>query len=128
MRELFENEWFPRANALGVTWEEFWKMNPRIIKAICRGYREKEKIRDREMWSWFGNYGISAMVFAIEHCFSEKPKTSYLEKPITEEIGKELTEELTEEEKKRQTEQLFLKLRIMGANFNLNHNKGGTGS
>ena len=30
--------------------------------------------------------------------------------------------ELTEEEKIKQTEQLFLKLRIMGANFNLNKN------
>ena len=105
---------------MGVTWKEFWKMNPRIIKAISLGYREKQKLRDREMWSWFGNYGISAMVFAIEHCFSKNPKSQYIDSPASEESGKEHAKQMTEEERiqaERNRQHMILK--VMQANFEL---------
>lgn len=105
---------------MGVTWEQFWQMNPRIIKAISLGYREKQKMRDREMWSWFGSYGISAMVFAIEHCFSKNPKLQYIENPITEGAKSEPVKELTEEEKiQMERERQYMILKVMQANFEL---------
>lgn len=75
---------------------------------------------------WWGNYGISALVFAVEHCLAGRSaKTKYIEKPITQETEEKAVENkpMTEEEKKKQTEALFMKLRIMGANFNLNKEK-----
>lgn len=83
-------------------------------------------MRDEEMWMWWGNYGISALVFAIEHCLAGRnAKTRYIGKPIMQEVEENVAENkpMTEEEKKKQTEALFMKLRIMGANFNLNKEK-----
>lgn len=52
----------------------------------------------------------------------------YIDKPILQEAEQKQAHNsdtpLTEEEKKQQTEQLFMKLRIMGANFNINHKDG----
>ncbi len=109
------------ANAMGVTWNDFWNMNPHVIKVISLGYREKQKERDREMWSWFGSYGISAMAFAIEHCFSNKPKTCYIDKPITEGKFTEAQRKLTEEEKAQaERNRQYMILKVMQANFELN--------
>lgn len=130
---MFENEWFPYANAMGVTWEAFWGMNPHIIKVIYGGYKERQKVRDREMWSWFGSYGISAMVFAIDHCFSKMPKTNYLENPVMEKISEEPTKALTEEERiQAERNRQYMILKVMQTNFELNKelraSKDGTGS
>lgn len=95
-------------------------MNPRIIKAISLGYREKQKLRDREMWSWFGNYGISAMVFAIEHCFSKNPKSQYIDIPVSESAEKEPTKQMTEEERiQAERNRQYMILKVMQANFEL---------
>lgn len=34
------------------------------------------------MWAWWGNYGISALVTAISHCFSKKTQARYTSEPI----------------------------------------------
>ena len=122
---MFENEWFPKANAIGISWQEFWEMNPHIIKLLLKGH--EEKIKEQDYMAWLqGQYTLSAVSVAVEHCLAgKKAKSKYIEKPLMQEIQEkqEANKPLTEEEKKRQTEQLFLRLRIMGANFNLNHNK-----
>lgn len=125
---MFENEWFPPANAMGITWDEFWGMNPRIIKCIAKGHKEKIKEQDALMHTWFGTYGISALTVAVEHCLHGKnAKTEYIDKPIMSDLDKEKkSTELTEEEKLKQTEQVFLTLRIMGINNKLS--KGNSGS
>lgn len=110
---------------MGVSWDEFWRMNPRIIKAICRGYEQKIKQDDYLAWL-SGQYTLSAVYVAVEHCLAgKKAKSKYIEKPIMQSVEQKRIESnplpLTEEEKRKQTEQLFMKLRIMGANFNLNH-------
>lgn len=124
---MFENEWFPKANAIGISWKEFWGMNPHIIKLLLKGHEEKLKEQDYIAWLQ-GQYTLSAVSVAVEHCLAgKKAKSKYIEKQIMQEIEEKQTKNnrktLTEEDKKKQTEQLFLKLRIMGANFNLNHSK-----
>lgn len=95
-------------------------MNPRIIKAISLGYRERQKLRDREMWAWFGNYGISAMIFAIEHCFSKNPKSQYIDNPVSEGAGKEPIKQMTEEERiQAERNRQYMILKVMQANFEL---------
>lgn len=122
---MFENEWFPKANAIGVSWHEFWGMNPRIIKLLIKGH--EEKIKEKDYFAWlFNQYTLSAVSVAVEHNLAgRKAKSKYIEKPIMQEIAEKQAESkpLTEEDKKKQTEQIFMQLRIMGANFNLNHEK-----
>lgn len=74
---------------------------------------EQEQIeQDRLQHAWWGNYGLSAVGVAIEHCLSEKPKSKYIEKPIfsknqTNENGyKESQEEVAVFEMKQRIELL----------------------
>lgn len=110
---------------MGVSWKEFWGMNPHIIKLLMKGHEEKIKEQDYLAWL-FGQYTLSSTIVAVEKCFAgRKAKSKYIEKPILSEIEqkqeKTNSAKLTEEEKKKQTEKLFMQLKIMGANFNLNH-------
>lgn len=91
----------------------------------------KLKTQEEDMMNWIqGQYFASALDATVCNSWIWRKKGakphSYIEKPILrdEEEKKQqskVNNPLTEEEKKRQTEQLFLRLRIMGANFNLNH-------
>lgn len=79
---MFENEWFPYANAIGVSWQEFWGMNPHIINLIVKG--RKEKIKQQDYLAWlFNQYTLSAVSVAVEHNFAgKKAKQKYVEKPF----------------------------------------------
>lgn len=84
-RELFENEWFPRAHAIGISWQEFWSMNPHIIKCIYKGYQErlKEQMMVQDRMNHIANqYTLSAITVAIDHAFNKKAKSKYIENPI----------------------------------------------
>lgn len=108
---------------MGVTWWQFWGLNPHIIKCIANGYSEQKIEIDAMMHAWFGNYGVSAVSVAVEHCLAgRKARSTYIEKPILSKIQEKTEEQapLTEEEKRKQTEQLFLRLKIMGANHKRN--------
>ena len=48
------------------------------------------------MWAWWGNYGISALCFAIDHCFSKKAKSKYINEAIMSKACE--NDGLTEEE------------------------------
>lgn len=99
--------------------------SPADMKPYFKAHREE--LKEKDCLAWMSNqYTMSAVSVAVEHCIvGKKAKSKYIEKPIMQEIEEKQQENkpLTEEEKKRQTEQLFLKLRIMGANFNLNKEK-----
>ena len=76
--------------------EQFWNSNPRIIKVWESAWR-KEQLRQNELiHSYVGNYILSAVSTAVDHCLNGQKATSkYIEKPIQ-------LFELTEEEKKQQ--------------------------
>lgn len=72
------------------------------------------------MWAWWGNYGISALIVAIDRCFSgKKSKAEYIKKPITQSIN-ENKDGLSEEKLQRQRELFVAKLQVMQTNFELN--------
>ena len=49
------------------------------------------------MWMWFGNYGISALIVAIDRCFGgKKSKAEYIKEPILSKTFE--NDGLTEEE------------------------------
>jgi hypothetical protein len=102
-------------------------MNPHIIKLHVKG--EEEKMKKLDMMNWLnGIYFQSAVTVAVEHCLAgRKAKSEYIKKPLLEEAEEKRqveSGELSEEQKRIQTEQFFLKLRIMGANHKLANKQG----
>ena len=76
-------EYFPLAFSIGISLEEFKKLTPKTLGYCLKGEELRRKERDSEMWSWWGNYGISAVTFALDHCLNgKKAKTKYLKKPL----------------------------------------------
>lgn len=56
------------------------------------------KLRDEEMWMWFGVYGVSAVTKSIDQCFSgKKAGAKFIEEPLYAKLMEEV--ELTEEER-----------------------------
>lgn len=109
---------------MGITWWQFWELNPHKIKIIAIGYNEQKIEFDAMMHAWIGSYCLSAVSVAVEHCLAgKKARSTYIEKPILSTIQEKSEENapLTEEEKRRQTEQLFMRLKIMGANHKRNN-------
>lgn len=111
----------------GLSAEDIDMSSPADMTPYLKAHGEELKEKDR--LAWLSNqYTLSAVSVAIEHCLSgKKAKLKYIEKPFLQEVEEEKIPEserdLTEEEKKKKTEQLFMSLRVMGANFNLNHGK-----
>lgn len=107
-REFFENEWFPKANAIGISWQEFWTLNPHIIKCMMKGYNEKRKEMDVMMWC-MEQYVHDAVFVALDHrltaLFGKKAKSKTFEEPIFAKAIEEsmLTqEEIDEREMKKE--------------------------
>lgn len=107
---------------MGVSWEQFWNMNPRIIKVIAKGY--KERLLQQDYINWInGQYILSAVSTAVEHNLAgRKAHSSYIDKPIMKEL-EEKNKPLSEEEMDRQRELFVAKLEAMRVNFELNHKK-----
>lgn len=77
-----------------MTEEQFWRSNPAIIKVYEKAWKMEQNRKNELIHTMIGNYGISALCYAIDHCLNgKKAKTKYLKKPIR-------LFELTEEEKK----------------------------
>ena len=82
----------------GMTEEQFWRSNPAIIEVWRKAWEMKQNRQNELIHAWVGNYGISALVYAVEHCLNgSKAKSSYIDKPIR-------LFEMTEEEKRIEAE------------------------
>ena len=70
------------------------------------------------MYMWWGNYGISALIVAIDKCFGgKKSNAEYIKEPILSKTFE--NDGLTEEEKQKQRELFVAKLQVMKTNFDL---------
>lgn len=112
----------PFALSIGVPYETFMHLVPNQLRAYYKAYKLKKEMRDEEAWMWWGNYGISALIFAIDHCFGDNPKSEYIKKPIMLDMDKK-ENGMSEEELQRQRELFVAKLQVMQTNFELS-NKG----
>lgn len=106
--------------AFGISYDEFWKLNPRKLNVIIAGFKTKRKVRDEENWM-LGGYVFEALTIALNNAFRKKGQKAkeyfdLCDTPIMQRTG---TAELSEAEKKKQTELLFKSLEIQMANFNL---------
>lgn len=86
---MIEKTWLPQALAIGVSYHEFWSMNPHIIQNLMEGHRMKQRMQDEQMWL-MGMYIQSAVSVAVEHNLQgRKAKSKYIEKPFLQQDGSE---------------------------------------
>jgi hypothetical protein len=58
-------------------------MTPAQLGYCIKGYNLKRQRQDMDMWDWWGNYGISAVVFSVDHCLNgKKARSEYIKEPI----------------------------------------------
>ncbi len=125
---MYEKELVPQIMAMGVSYDEFWTLNPRKINVIVEGHKLKRQVIDEQQWM-LGDYVFSAVSIALGNAFRKKgvqPKEYFKEisQPITKRITDVPDENgLTEAEKRQKTELLFKNLEIMAANHRLNKGK-----
>ena len=112
-------ELLPSCLAIGITPEQFWKMNPSLLEPYSKAEELKEEKHDTHMWM-MGSYIYEAFSVVLANAFRKKGSTAkhYRDKPYMME-SKEVRGELTKEEKVEKTETLFKILSVMQANFEL---------
>jgi len=110
--------------AMGVTYSEFWTLNPRRIKILVESYKLKRQVQDEEMWL-LGGYVFEACSIALGNAFRKKGQKAQgyfelIKEPITKRVSENKDENgLSESEKIAKTELLFKNLEIMAANHRL---------
>lgn len=127
MRRKYEAELIPHAIAMGISYEEFWRLNPRSFTVIANGYKLKRKEEDTMMWLQ-GGYIFDGVSLALANAFKKKGQKAkeYFKEVKEPFLSREISNgsEMTEKEKKTMTEQLFTNLEIQMANFNLRKKSG----
>jgi hypothetical protein len=109
------------AFSIGITAEQFKHLTPLKLDMCFEGFRISRERQDSDVWNWFGAYGISALCFAIDHCFNgKKAKMEYWKEPLFSNKT-ENDSEMSEEEIQRQREAFVMKMRTMKVNFDLSH-------
>lgn len=94
---------------MGISYSEFWSMNPRIIKFCVEQYKAKRNEEDLKQWQ-LGQYILAAV-----SCIS--PKGKYPKKPmfqIEEDIKKNGNKESQEEIAIFEMKQRIKALRMQG--------------
>ena len=90
---------------------------PKELEPYNEAHKRKIMEQDNLQHMWWGSYGISALIVAIDHCFSKNPKSKYIENPIMQDMDKE--NGMSEEELQRQRELFVAKLQVMKTNYEL---------
>ncbi len=104
---------------MGISWHDFWNMNPRILKAHIKGYEERQKHEDYMAWL-AGQYTMSAVQVVVEHAVAgNKAKSKYVEKPFLESANNTQSNDV-----EKQRELFVAQLLAMKANFDNNKNEG----
>lgn len=56
---------------------------PADLEPYAKAHNEEIKEKDMLMWSWWGNYGLSAVAVAVEHVLAgRKARSEYIDKAI----------------------------------------------
>lgn len=90
---------------------------PKELEPYNKAHKINIVEQDNLQHMWWGNYGISALIVAIDKCFSKKPKAEYIKEPILSKTFE--NDGLTEEEIQKQRELFVAKLQVMQTNFEL---------
>ena len=94
---------------------------PKVLKAYGEAYKIKIKTLDRLAWQFCGNYVLSAVSVAVEHCLAGKKAVSeFVKKPMLQEM-EDANKPMSEAELQKQRELFVARLEAMKTNFELNH-------
>lgn len=86
----------PHYLSIGVNKNDFFHSTPKILSAYDKAFERQIVCRDAEMWR-NGQYTLSAVLVAVEHCLGgKKAKSEYMKEPILKEVSEKI--ELTQEE------------------------------
>lgn len=103
--------------------EQFKHLNPTKLEYCLKGYELRRKMQDRDMWEYFGTYGLSAVMTAVEHCLAgRKAISKYIDKPNLQD-GTRQNRPLTEEEKMREVDKFFAQEEARRINWRRTHKK-----
>lgn len=107
---------------MGISYEEFWTLNPRKLKVLTEGYKLRRKIEDEKSWL-LGGYIFQAVSLSIGNSLrkrNQKAKDYFeiVEKPFLDALDKK---EPTEDDKQRYLNAVMASLHIMQNNFELKH-------
>ena len=122
---MYEKEWIPYALAMGISYNDFWDMNPRIMNIHIAGHKRKLEY-DNYVAYLGGIYVREALLCTVGNMFSKKgakpieyPKEPY---PVTQEAIKDRDEREIE----AQRQAFWANLQVMQTNFELSK-QGGNG-
>lgn len=109
---------------MGISYEEFWTLNPRKLAVLVEGYKLKRKIKDEQDWL-LGGYVFQAVTVSIENALrkkNQKAKSYFelVEKPFLDKVD---NQEVSENDKQKYIDSLMASLHVMQNNFNLKHGK-----
>lgn len=63
---------------------------PKELEPFEAAHKAKILEQDELQYMWWKNYGISALMFAVDHCLNgKKARTEFLEEPILSKTFKE---------------------------------------
>lgn len=95
-------------------------MNVRKLKVYEKVYREKMDFQNNLVYSWIGNYGLSALFTAIDGVLNgKKAKAKYPDKPFR-------LFELTEEEKEIERKKALAQFMAWAGHAEKKYRKEGT--
>lgn len=87
----------PHYLAIDVTYERFMDSCPKELEPFDIAHKNKIKEQDMLQHMWWGNYGVSALIVAIDRCFNgKKTKAEYMKENIMSKAFE--NDGLTEEE------------------------------
>lgn len=95
-------------------------MCPSDLSPYAEAYFIEKKTKDAEIWSWCGNYVLSAVLVSVEHVLAgKKASSSYIKEPLMNDAE----QEMTQDELQKEREALVMRLRTMKANWDIAHKK-----
>lgn len=101
----------------GLTSHDIDMSCPADLEPYEKAYLLEQKNKDAQMWTWWGSYGISATLVAVERCLAgQKAKAKYVEQPLSnfEHLNSDEFSESREECAKYEMEQRINLLRQSG--------------
>ena len=123
---MIEKTWLVDALSIGIDYNDFWSMTPKIVLFILEGYNkaQKRKLEYDNLLAFIqGRYFVDALLCTVGNMFSKKgaKQIEYPKEPYNLEGEKELTQE----EKDAQAKAVIDNLMRMQKNFERAKEGGG---
>ena len=72
----------PHYLSIGLSYKEFMHSTPKVLKAYDKAHFNKIELVDSLVWQFCGNYVLSAVAVAVEHCLAgRKARSEYVKEP-----------------------------------------------